>query len=410
MLQSLGLGKEASILQVAQIVSSLSMGYGGPARSAAALSEALADLNCRVTLWAADMTSVCGPRVPVDRRRVTVRETPCLAWPRLRLFLPRRLLACLTEALRDSDVAHSHELWQVLNHVAAEAAWRARVPHVISTRGAVGGWALRRSAWKKNLARRLYVERNIRRSACLHALTPREAQDLRGFGVARPIAVIPNGVWLPEETEHLDDSPAVEELKPELAGKRIVLFMGRLHPTKGLPLLLGAWSAVHQKFPEWHLVLAGPDEGRHAQDLRKMLRGAPSAGSVTFTGPVQGGRKRALFGAAGLFCLPSLTEGFSVAVLEALAWQCPVLITDRCNFDRVAEVQAGRVVPATAEGMRRGLTDLLSAGPDQLAAMGRRGYELVRHNYTWRSVAERMRRLYLWLVGGGHAPEFVLQP
>jgi len=60
--------------------------------------------------------------------------------------------------------------------------------------------------------------------------------------------------------------------------------------------------------------------------------------------------------------------------------------------------------------MRRGLTDLLSAGPDQLAAMGRRGYELVRHNYTWRSVAERMRRLYLWLVGGGHAPEFVLQP
>jgi glycosyltransferase involved in cell wall biosynthesis len=129
--------------------------------------------------------------------------------------------------------------------------------------------------------------------------------------------------------------------------------------------------------------------------------------SVTLVGPLYGERKLAALAAASLFVLPSFSEGFSMAVLEAMAARLPVIITPECNFPEAEKASAGLQVEPTEDGMALGLHELLRASDAEREQMGRNGRVLVETGYTWDRIARQMVELYQWLVGGGAPPACV---
>jgi glycosyltransferase involved in cell wall biosynthesis len=169
--------------------------------------------------------------------------------------------------------------------------------------------------------------------------------------------------------------------------------MGRLHPIKGADRLLRAFERVASHFPAALLVLAGPDEFSIERSFRTGVSDAGLADRVRFPGMVQGEIKRALLERSDLFCLPSDAEGFSMAILEALAHATPVLISPRCHFPDVERFHAGRIAAVDDEALAGALAEML-AQPQRLVAMGEAGRTLVAERYTWEAAASSMIAAY----------------
>jgi glycosyltransferase involved in cell wall biosynthesis len=230
----------------------------------------------------------------------------------------------------------------------------------------------------------------------LRALTADEAQDYRRVGLATPIAIVPSGIDVP-----LGVSPnSFLESYPQLAGKRIVLFLGRLHYKKGLHLLLPAWAQAARP-EDAHLVIAGPDSGGTLASLNRMCGEFKLHSSVTFTGMLAGDMKWSTLAAASLFVLPSYQEGLSVAALEALGMKLPVLVTTACHLPEVASRNCGWVTETAVEPLRHALEEFFELSRDESAQAGQRGKDFVEQRFRWSVVGKQMAQVYEWLEGGG---------
>ena len=155
-------------------------------------------------------------------------------------------------------------------------------------------------------------------------------------------------------------------------------------------------------------MVAGPDELGHEAEMKKLCKELELEKTVCFTGPLHGEEKRAALGGSELFVLPSFSEGFSMAILEAAAAGLPVLMTPQCNFPELVKAGAALEVAPDAEGCAAGLRQLLDASEADRRAMGRRGSDLVARDYTWSRVAEQMLAVYQWVLGDGGKPECVI--
>jgi glycosyltransferase involved in cell wall biosynthesis len=315
--------------------------------------------------------------------------------------------ADLDAFVRRAGVVHMHGLWQAQTRHGARAARRARVPYLIAAHGMADPWALRHKAWKKTLYRALVEGPNLRRASCLHALSRPEIGHLRALAPGTPVCFVPNGVDL-SPFDALPEREALEVELPELVGKFVVLFFGRVHVKKGLDLLADALAEVGRDFPELHLLLAGNDDGA-LEPFRARCAWHGVGSRVTYVGHVSGERSRAVWGAADAFVLPSYSEGFSMAVLEALAARLPAMITTACHFPELAAAGGGLVVEPTRAGVTAGLRDLLGRSRSELSTMGARGRMLVENQYTWSRQAERLAGVYRWLAGGGPKPEAIVE-
>jgi glycosyltransferase involved in cell wall biosynthesis len=289
---------------------------------------------------------------------------------------------------------------------ACQIAKRLNKPVVFTAHGTLEPWALAHSGWKKRVAGLAFQNRDLDGAACIHVHSRSEVAGIRTYGLKQPVAIIPNGV----DATFLGLLPLRERFErayPQAVGKRIVLFMGRLHKKKGIELLLCAWPRLASRFNDWVLVVAGPDRGFETP-ARRLIQELNLAQSVILTGDLQGETKREALGAADVFVLPSFSEGFSMAVLEAMAAGLPVLITPGCNFREATAAGAAIEVEATVESTEAGLRRLLSLGDAERQKMGRSARALIASRYTWDRVAEQTLELYCWLTGRGTRPEFVL--
>lgn len=319
--------------------------------------------------------------------------------PRLKPILEREIAA--------ADVVHNHSVWMLPNSYASRIAARLKKPVVFTAHGTLEPWALSHSAWKKRLAGWAFQNRDLERAACVHVNSHAEALGIRAYGLRQPVAVIPNGVNdaflgpLPERRRF-------ERAFPAVAGRRILLFMGRLHRKKGLEPLLRAWARLAPRFDDWVLAIAGPDAGFEA-DVRRLIQQLGLTGAAVLTGSLEGEGRLEALGAADAFVLPSFSEGFSMAVLEAMAAGLPVLLTAGCNFAEAVDRNAAIEAECSIDGVEAALRRMLSFGDDELARMGRSAKALVAAGYTWPRVAQQTLRLYSWLVGRGPRPEFILE-
>ena len=312
----------------------------------------------------------------------------------------------LEAVVRGAEVVHMHGLWQGHTRRGARTARRSLIPYLVTAHGMAEPWALRHKFWKKKVYTALVEGKNLRRASCLHALSRPEIGHLRALAPRTPICFIPNGVDL-RPFENLPERSVLEAEFPELAGKFVLLFFGRLHRKKGLDLLAKALAAVKDDFPDLHLLLAGNDDGALTPFLSQVDADGLTA-RVTCVGHVSGERARRVWGAADAFILPSYSEGFSMAILEALASRLPAIVTTACHFPELADAAAAIVVPPTAEDVTRALRGLLERAPGERAELARNGRALVESAYTWDRQARRLAAVYRWLEGGGAPPAEVL--
>jgi glycosyltransferase involved in cell wall biosynthesis len=256
-------------------------------------------------------------------------------------------------------------------------------------------WSLSHQARKKQAAWHLYQKHVFRQASLFHATAPAEVDDLRALGMTQPIAVVPNGVEIPDA---LPDRPATN-------GKR-ALFLSRLHPKKGLPMLLDAWADLR---PEgWTLELVGPSENGHREELEVQASKLGLDGEVVFSGPVDDADKWHKYAAADLFVLPTHSENFGIVVAEALAAEVPVLTTTGTPWQELDTHDCGWWVDPEPDAIRDALATALRQSDATRTAMGRRGRELVTSTYTWRAVGQRMTQAYEWLLNDASpCPRFV---
>jgi poly(glycerol-phosphate) alpha-glucosyltransferase len=300
----------------------------------------------------------------------------------------------------DHDVLHQHGLWQYLS--VQSIAWRAKTgrPVIVSPHGMLDPWALCHSGWKKEIARFFFEDRNLKGAACLQALNESELASIRALGLKNPVAVIPNGVDLPDTA----DWPKRPNFYP--SDRRTLLFLGRLHQKKGVSELIEAWARLKAAAPKliagWHLVLAGwDDRGFRAQLEERVVRDALSS-DITMPGPLYGLAKTAALAHADAFILPSYSEGLPVAVLEAWAYGLPVFMTASCNLPEGFAAEAAVEITTTPENIASTLASHL--GDQHLPDLGRNGRALVAERFTWQRIVRLQSDIYRWLATGGPAP------
>jgi glycosyltransferase involved in cell wall biosynthesis len=307
------------------------------------------------------------------------------------LYAPQ-MVARLEQVVPQVDLVHTHMPFVYPTFAAARAAYRFRKPLFYHQRGVFDPNRLRFRSLKKKIYIHA-IERPIaRRATTLIALTKAEVASYRALGLNTPCRIVPNGVTV---GDFLPRASAPRSLRwsnitPETL---VVLFLGRLHPIKGADRLLRAFLRIQPRFPQAVLVMAGPDEWGLEVRFRKIMRTGGGQGRVVFPGMVSGRDKLELLARADLFCLPSDGEGFSMAVLEAMASATAVLLSPGCHFPEAESVGAGRIVAPDPEALAEGLGSFL-ANPERLKAMGEKARAFVANHYSWEPIVDQLLDVY----------------
>ena len=313
----------------------------------------------------------------------------------------------IARELRESaSVINQHGLWLHYGRVARLVGESLKIPVIIHTHGMLEPSAFAKSRWKKRLVARLWENENLNRAACVRVTGPNELKSVRDFGVRNPIALIPNGIDVEDFAQLPDASEALAQL-PVLKDKRVLLFVGRLNPIKGLPMLLKVWDNLGSLRREWTLALCGPDHKGHARELAAMVKELGLEDSVNFLGPLFGASKLAAYALADLFILPSQSENFGVAVAESLAASLPVITTTGTPWRGLSENGCGWWIEHDERAFQSALRDALSLTKAELNEMGARGRDWMARDFSWTRIAAQMKEVCEWTLGGGQAPDCV---
>jgi poly(glycerol-phosphate) alpha-glucosyltransferase len=327
------------------------------------------------------------------------------------------LCRMLTNA--NPDLVHVHGLWQYNSLATVRWHRKSHKPYIVSPHGMLDPWALKNSAWKKRVAWIAYELRHLKEAGCIRALCRSEADSIRALGLRNPICIIPNGVDLPLQAE---EKPQAKRSNPEgkwppSAGK-ILLYLGRIHPKKGLTLLLRAWAETPRPH-DWVLTIVGWDQAGHEGELKHLAGelgmswadayGRQQAGTtVFFVGPQFGASKCEWLRRCDAVILPSFSEGVPMAILEGWAYAKPALITPQCHLPEGVTAGAAIPIEPNLDAIVAGLHRLFRGDRAALERMGACGRELVERTFSWPKISADLKGVYHWLRDRGPKPECVL--
>ena len=210
----------------------------------------------------------------------------------------------------------------------------------------------------------------------IQVLNPREVNPLNAYGVKVAIKIIPNGIESPNGLG-------------QVLRKKSVLYIGRIHPMKGLHELIDAWSKAELK--GWSLIIAGDGEEAHKEEI---LKKASLQKSIEYVGPVRGAFKEDLLRESMWFALPSFMEGMPMAVLEAMSYGLPVLISEECNLPLVFTSDAGIKVDPDTESIYRGLKTIESLDSDIYNKFTLRAKKLVEEHFKWENAVNQLEKSF----------------
>lgn len=362
----------------------------GPSYSVVRLCESLLAARERVQLAVLDAS----PATPRPRSAL-VQAFPVRAGLR-RLGASPEMHRWLRAQVQSgaSRLIHSHGLWEMPNVYPGWVTRRQQAQLVVSPRGTLARWALNHSKWVKRAFWPLVQGPAISHAACFHATAESEYEDIRRLGLRQPVAIIPNGVDLPASRALVDGE------------RRTLLFLGRVHPKKGVDILLHAWHALAQRHPQWDLRIVGPDNGGYLAQMQRLVADRAIA-RVSFSGPVYGAAKTRAYQQAELFVLPTHSENFGMTVAEALAAGVPAIVTKGAPWQALDARGAGWWIDIGVDPLIACLQQALSCTREALAQRGASGRRWMDEAYSWTSVGAAMRDTYQWLRDGGTPPPWV---
>lgn len=323
----------------------------------------------------------------------------------------------------DFDIVHQHGLWQFISVAVSRWHRTYQNPYLVSPHGMLDSWALDNSRTKKRIAAFCFQNKNLHQAGCLHALCEAEAHSMRDYGLNNPICIIPNGIDLPS-ANRLD----VQAINLSLSGpvlfpsdRKVLLYLGRIHPKKGLMNLLHAWAQTAQD-KGWILAIAGWDQGGHEQELKLLASNLGLSWmqadnlaaqksmhhSLVFLGPMFNEAKLSCYEQCDAFILPSFSEGLPMVVLEAWAHGKPVLMTPQCNLPEGFAAEAAVRIDPSIDSIAEGLTQLFHLSGDALRLLGNNGRRLAETRFTWAKVAADIHAVYRWLRSEGPEPDCIM--
>lgn len=304
----------------------------------------------------------------------------------------------------DFDIIHQHGLWLPLS-MASLKMGNGKAKKIISPHGFLNANALTISSKKKKLAATLFEHRNLKSADCLMACSDFEKGFIREYNLDQPVSVIPNGVHQSFVDAKGNPNEFVE--KHNLQGKKILFFLSRIHPSKGLKLLIESFNKIKTEMKDWVLIIAGIDELNHEQELKNFCSQNNLNNQVKFIGPSFGQDKVNAFDASDVFILPTDTENFGIVVVQALARKKPVITTRFAPWADLEKYNCGWWINKTEAELKEVLLKINNALPEELKEKGNNGFQLVNEKYLWEAAAKRSFDTYQWLLNNGTAPSYV---
>jgi len=301
---------------------------------------------------------------------------------------PRRTEVDAVLSRLSPKIIHVHCIWERMLRDIARFGARRRVPYVVSTHGMLHPYSLSQK-WLKKSVYLLLFPNTLRGAAHVFALNAEEAQSV-GARFRRPSSVLPNGIDL--DRYRRSESGRFRSMVPALGARSFMLFVGRLHPIKGIDRLISAYSSARQRGLDLDLVIVGPDGGAR-EALVAQARALRLEGSVHFPGAMFGEDKLDAFAACTMFAHRPRFEGFGLTVVEALAAARPVVTTQACRLDGAAEAGALRQVDDDDEAFASGLLEI-AGSHDRGAALGAAGRRWVAATLTWSAIAASLAKEY----------------
>lgn len=300
----------------------------------------------------------------------------------------------MTYAVAQADVVHIHGVWEDIQHQAASAAERMGVPHIIRPCGMLDPWSLAHHRGRKLLYMAWRLRRHLNRASAIHLTTAAECEAVARLGLAAPVIVEPLGIDL-DEFDPLPAPGTFRQQFPKLLDRRCIIFFGRVCPKKGVHLLLEAMAQLADKSAM--LVIAGPVDENYQEILDETIHRHQLAERVLFVGMLQGRNRVAALADCDLFVLPSNQENFGVAVVEAMASRCPVIVSSEVAIaNDIVNWGAGAIAPLEPRGLAAVMDEWL-ANPAKRQQGGQRGREAVFTHYDWDQVAQGWEDHYQYL-------------
>ncbi len=385
-------------MRILHVIPSVGARHGGPSVALRLMAEGQAAAGQQVTVATTDDNA--GDRLSVPYARpINEAGVTFYYFPRqLRFYtVSGPLQRWLDAEVRNFDVVHIHALFSFSSTVSARAAGRASVPYIVRPLGTLAPYGMRQHARLKRISFALIEGRLLKKASAIHCTSQQEADQIRVAGVQSRIEIIPLGLVL-NDAELLRSAAWLQTRAPHLVGRRIVLFLARLDPKKGLELLLEAFAGLHAQRNSVALVVAGTGPGDYTTQLEQAAQSLGINGNVFWAGHLDDTEKRGAFQAADLFVLPSQAENFGIAAVEALAAGVPVVLSDQVGVhDAVTRAGAGLVVSREVGLLRAAIDRLL--GDDALRAQqARNARTLARTHFSQDAMTQRLLALYQSLL------------
>ena len=367
--------------------------YGGPPRSILSLCHGLQQIGVESAVLS---TSANGDRelsAQITREQrfegIRVHYTP-RTFPK-RFFAVSNLAGSFDEQKSGCDLVHIHGCWNYLNWWCMRECRRQRIPYLISPRGMLDTASLRRSRMKKQLAYLVGEKKNLSGARAFCVSTAEEQSRLELLGIKQPITVIANPLDISAFSQ-LPNRDAERNRLGISADETVVLYVGRLHPQKGVELLGDAMREIRRRGTRSRLLIAGTGNASYVELLQRRFQDLVDDRTMIFAGQLNGNQRLAAFAAADVFAIASECESFGMSIAEAMAAGLPVAVSEECPWPDIETQNAGLRVKRSASAFADAISRLCSDRELRMV-MGNNGQHLVT-KLSPRSVASSMWDLY----------------
>lgn len=383
-------------MKILHIIPSLSKNLDGPANAIGNFCNNLVAKGLGITIYTTDLhpinyDSLAGLDVKVFK-----------TYKKSNYCFSLGLWQALEENITRYDLIHIHGLWVFPTTIAAYIARKKKVPYIIRPCGMLDYYGVYHTRWKsfKKLLYFNVLERNnLDRASAVHFTSLEELNRAKHLNIKAPPLILPLGI---EKNEFLALPPkgGFRNMYPFLKGKKIILFLGRIHYIKGLEILIDAYKNVSDKTDEVFLIIAGHDNEGYKNVLKNKINALNLSDKVFFTGLVKDKQKIEILTDSDIFCLPSFQENFGIAVAEAMAAGLPVVISDQVNIhSEISDANAGIVTKCDSDEVANAILKIINN--DTLKKeMGVNARKLVFDKFSWDKIAEKMIENYQKIIGG----------
>ncbi len=374
-------------LRICQIVPYIYNEISGPSYSVPSLSVAIKKLHHKIVL-----KTLYIKKKSVNWPLKVIQHKPNLFFSRIGWSNEENKWFKIN--IKNYDIIHTNGLWMFPNVIPIRLAYKQGKKSVLSPRGTMSKESLKYSKIKKFIFYFLFQRNILKNVDLIHVTSSEELKDVRDFGLTQPVTIIPNGI----------DIPKIQYKKHSKRFK--LIFLGRIHPKKGIENTIKAWSSVAGNFPDWVFEIAGQGEVKYEKKIKKIISTSKST-KIKYIGPVYGKEKIKFIQTADILIMPSYNENFGMVAAEALSNNTPVICGADTPWSQVVKMDCGWHIPNNSKSIESTLLEVFSMSKTDLFNKGKNGRFWMKRNYSWDQVAKKMIFSYEWLLSKKNKPDWI---